>query len=135
MGMDAMFRTLSEMARQAVENDAHVIGMSTKDPGHKTLLPELVKELKGLDEEGIMVVGGGVIPAQDYAPCATFSRAPLIHRNSFKLKRAKNGRFGKSCTRNNNFLYEHGASAIFGPGTVIPVAAQKVIAELDRRHG
>nr|VFJ89681.1 MAG: methylmalonyl-CoA mutase C-terminal domain-containing protein [Candidatus Kentron sp. H]VFJ96345.1 MAG: methylmalonyl-CoA mutase C-terminal domain-containing protein [Candidatus Kentron sp. H]VFK05199.1 MAG: methylmalonyl-CoA mutase C-terminal domain-containing protein [Candidatus Kentron sp. H] len=60
------------MAKQAVENDAHVIGMSTKDPGHATLLPELVKELKGLDREDIMVIVGGVISAQDYAPCATF---------------------------------------------------------------
>nr|VFK16113.1 MAG: methylmalonyl-CoA mutase C-terminal domain-containing protein [Candidatus Kentron sp. LPFa]VFK31842.1 MAG: methylmalonyl-CoA mutase C-terminal domain-containing protein [Candidatus Kentron sp. LPFa] len=107
--------------------------MSTKDPGHKTLLPELVKELKGLDREDIMVMASGVIPAQGYAPCAAFSR-PLIHRNSFKPERAKNAGFGKSCTRNNNFLYEYGASAIFGPGTVVSVAAQKVIAELDRRH-
>nr|VFK42445.1 MAG: methylmalonyl-CoA mutase C-terminal domain-containing protein [Candidatus Kentron sp. SD]VFK48248.1 MAG: methylmalonyl-CoA mutase C-terminal domain-containing protein [Candidatus Kentron sp. SD]VFK80612.1 MAG: methylmalonyl-CoA mutase C-terminal domain-containing protein [Candidatus Kentron sp. SD] len=76
------------------------IGMSTMTAGHKTLLPELVKELKGLDREDIMVVVGGVIPAQDY-----------------------------------DFLYENSASAIFGPGTVIPIAAQKVIAELDRRHG
>nr|VFJ64508.1 MAG: methylmalonyl-CoA mutase C-terminal domain-containing protein [Candidatus Kentron sp. DK] len=44
--MGAMLRTQGEVARQAVENDAHVIGMSTKDPGHKTLLPELVKEFK-----------------------------------------------------------------------------------------
>nr|VFK52175.1 MAG: heterodimeric methylmalonyl-CoA mutase large subunit precursor [Candidatus Kentron sp. TUN] len=95
----ALFQTPGEVARQAVENDAHVIGMSTMTAGHKTLLPELVKELKGLDREDIMVVVGGVIPAQDY-----------------------------------DYLYEHGASAIFGPGTVIPVAAQKVIAELDRRH-
>nr|VFJ64468.1 MAG: methylmalonyl-CoA mutase C-terminal domain-containing protein [Candidatus Kentron sp. DK] len=97
-----LFQTPGEVAKQAVENDAHVIGMSTRDPGHATLLPELVKELKGLDREDIMVVVGGVIPAQDYAPCAIFPREPLIHRNSFKLKQAKNGRFGKSCTQNNN---------------------------------
>nr|VFJ61163.1 MAG: heterodimeric methylmalonyl-CoA mutase large subunit precursor [Candidatus Kentron sp. FW] len=95
----ALFQTPGEVAKQAVENDAHVIGMSTMTAGHKTLLPELVKELKGLDREDIMVVVGGVIPAQDY-----------------------------------DYLYSHGASAIFGPGTVIPVAAQKVIEELDRRH-
>nr|VFK80492.1 MAG: methylmalonyl-CoA mutase C-terminal domain-containing protein [Candidatus Kentron sp. SD] len=118
-----------------MENDAHVIGMSTKDPGHTTLLPELVKELKRLDGEGIMVVVGGVIPAQDYAPCATFSREALIYQDFLRFEAAGNGGFGKSCTRNNNFLYKHGASAIFGPGTVIPVADQKVIAELDRRHG
>nr|VFJ66134.1 MAG: methylmalonyl-CoA mutase [Candidatus Kentron sp. FW] len=58
-----------------------------------------MKELKGLDREDIMVVVGGVIPAQDY-----------------------------------DFLYQNGASAIFGPGMVIPAAAQKVIEELDRRH-
>ena len=108
--------------------------MST-DPGHKTLLPERVKELKGLDREDIMVVVGGVIPAQDYAPCATFSREPVIYQDSLRFEAAGNNGFRKSCTRNNNFLYEHGASAIFGPGTVIPIAAQKVIAELDRRHG
>ena len=50
------------------------IGMSTMTAGHKTLSPELLKELKGLDREDIMVMVG-VIPAQDYAPCATFSRA------------------------------------------------------------
>nr|VFJ68562.1 MAG: methylmalonyl-CoA mutase C-terminal domain-containing protein [Candidatus Kentron sp. DK] len=56
----ALFRTPGEVAKQAVENDGHVIGMSTQDPGHATLLPELVKELKGLDREDIMVVVGGV---------------------------------------------------------------------------
>nr|VFJ67561.1 MAG: hypothetical protein BECKDK2373B_GA0170837_11952 [Candidatus Kentron sp. DK] len=99
---------------------------------HKTLLPELVKEFKGLDREDIMVVG--VIPAQDYAPCATFSREPLIYQDSLRFEAAGNSGFGKSCTRNNNFLYDNGASAIFGPETVIPVVAQKVIAELGRRH-
>nr|VFK20851.1 MAG: methylmalonyl-CoA mutase C-terminal domain-containing protein [Candidatus Kentron sp. LPFa] len=72
MGMGAMFRTPSEMACQSVGNDAHVIGRGAKDPGHKTLLPEFVKELKELDREDIMVVGG-IIPAQDcdyyYSTC------------------------------------------------------------------
>nr|VFK42463.1 MAG: methylmalonyl-CoA mutase C-terminal domain-containing protein [Candidatus Kentron sp. SD]VFK48254.1 MAG: methylmalonyl-CoA mutase C-terminal domain-containing protein [Candidatus Kentron sp. SD] len=72
MGMGAMFRTPGEVARQAVENDAHLNRHEHQRPGHKTLLPELVK---ALDREDIMVVVGGVIPAQDYAPCATFSRA------------------------------------------------------------
>nr|VFJ61072.1 MAG: methylmalonyl-CoA mutase [Candidatus Kentron sp. FW] len=129
----ALFRMPGEVAKQAVENDAHVIGISTKDPGHKTLLPELVKELKGLDREDIMMVVGDIIPAQDYAPCATFFCEPLMHQDFLRLEPAENN--GKSCTRNDyNSFYSHGASAIFGPGTVIPVAAQKAIEELDRRH-
>jgi methylmalonyl-CoA mutase len=94
----ALFQTPEEVARQAVENDVHVVGMSSLAAGHKTLLPQLVQELKNLDREDIMVVIGGVIPAQDY-----------------------------------QFLYDAGASAIFGPGTVVPVAAQKVLEELDQR--
>jgi methylmalonyl-CoA mutase len=66
--------------------------MSSLAAGHKTLLPQLVAELKKRGREDIIVVAGGVIPAQDY-----------------------------------EFLREHGAAAIFGPGTVIPVAAQKVL--------
>ena len=95
----ALFQTPEEVARQAVENDAHVVGMSSLTAGHKTLLPALVEALKDLGREDIMVVAGGVIPAQDY-----------------------------------EYLYKHGAAAVFGPGTVIPVAAQKVIEELNHRH-
>ncbi len=94
----ALFQTPEEVARQAVENDVHVIGMSSLAAGHKTLLPQLIEELKKLNREDIMVVAGGVIPAQDY-----------------------------------QFLYDSGASAIFGPGTVVPVAAQKVLEELNER--
>ena len=94
----ALFQTPEEVARQAVENDVHVVGMSSLAAGHKTLLPQLIAELKKLDREDIMVVIGGVIPAQDY-----------------------------------EYLKANGAAAIFGPGTVIPVAAQKVIAELNER--
>lgn len=93
-----LFQTPEETARQAVENDVHVIGMSSLAAGHKTLLPQLVEELKKLGREDILVVAGGVIPAQDY-----------------------------------EYLKNHGAAAIFGPGTVIPVAAQKVLAEIIRR--
>lgn len=93
-----LFQTPEETARQAVENDVHVIGMSSLAAGHKTLLPQLVEELKKLGREDIMVVVGGVIPPQDYG-----------------------------------FLKDHGASAIFGPGTIIPVAAQKVMQELKHR--
>ena len=94
----ALFQTPGEVARQAVENDVHVVGMSSLAAGHKTLLPQLVEELEKLGREDIMVVIGGVIPAQDY-----------------------------------QYLYESGASAIFGPGTVVPIAAQKVLEELDQR--
>jgi len=95
-----LFQTPEETAMQAVENDVHVIGFSSLAAGHKTLLPQLVDELKKLGREDIVVVIGGVIPAQDY-----------------------------------QFLYEHGASAIFGPGTIIPVSAQKVIKEIYKRLG
>ena len=95
-----LFQTPAEVARQAAENDVHVVGMSSLAAGHKTLLPQLVDELAALGRDDIMVVIGGVIPAQDY-----------------------------------QYLYEHGASAIFGPGTVIPVAAQKVLVELNERLG
>jgi methylmalonyl-CoA mutase len=94
----ALFQTPDEVARQAVENDVHVIGVSSLAAGHKTLVPQLVEELEKLGREDIMVVVGGVIPAQDY-----------------------------------DYLKTHGAAAIFGPGTVIPVAAQKVLEELNER--
>lgn len=93
-----LFQTPEETALQAVENDVHAIGFSSLAAGHKTLLPQLVAELKKLGREDIVVVVGGVIPPQDYA-----------------------------------FLKEHGAAAIFGPGTVIPVAAQQVIREIVKR--
>jgi len=95
-----LFQTPEETALQAVENDVHAIGMSSLAAGHKTLLPQLVAELKNLGREDIVVVIGGVIPVQDY-----------------------------------EYLYEHGASAIFGPGTVIPIAAQKVIRAIYERLG
>ena len=61
-----LFQTADEVAKQAVENDVHVVGMSSLAGGHKTLLPQLVSELKKLGREDIAVVAGGVIPAQDY---------------------------------------------------------------------
>jgi methylmalonyl-CoA mutase len=93
-----LFQTPEEAALQAVENDVHVIGLSSLAGGHKTLLPKLMIELKKLDREDIVVVAGGVIPVTDY-----------------------------------EFLKENGVAAIFGPGTVIPVAAQKVVEEIIRR--
>ncbi len=95
-----LFQTPEETARQAVENDVHIVGMSSLAAGHKTLLPQLVAELKKLGREDIMVICGGVIPAQDY-----------------------------------EYLRENGAVAVFGPGTVIPVAARKLLEELNRRLG
>jgi len=61
-----LFQTPEETAKQAVENDVHIIGMSSLAAGHKTLLPQLIEELKKLGREDIMVTVGGVIPAQDY---------------------------------------------------------------------
>jgi methylmalonyl-CoA mutase len=102
MGFDvdigSLFQTPEEVARQAVENDVHVVGISSLAAGHKTLLPQLVEELRKLGREDIVVIIGGVIPAQDYA-----------------------------------FLREHGAALIFGPGTIIPIAAEKLLGELHRR--
>lgn len=95
-----LFQTPEEAALQAVENDVHVLGMSSLAAGHKTLLPQVVEELKRLGREDIAVVIGGVIPAQDYS-----------------------------------YLIEKGAAAIFESGTVIPIAAQQVIKELNRRLG
>jgi len=95
-----LFQTPEETALQAVENDVHIVGFSSLAGGHKTLLPQLVKELEKLDRPDIMIVVGGVIPSADY-----------------------------------EFLLNNGASAIFGPGTVIPVAAQKVLNELNQRLG
>ncbi|MFP5106324.1 methylmalonyl-CoA mutase [Neobacillus sp. C211] len=93
-----LFQTPEEAAVQAVENDVHVIGISSQAGGHKTLLPKLMTEMKKLDREDIVVVAGGVIPVKDY-----------------------------------EFLKENGVAAIFGPGTVIPVAAQQVLEEINRR--
>ena len=94
--MGPLFQTPAETAKQAVENDVHVIGMSSLAAGHKVLLPQLIAELKKHGREDILVVVGGVIPPQDY-----------------------------------DYLYEHGAAAIFGPGTVIPQAAKTIMEKLS----
>jgi len=62
-----LFQTPEEVARQAVENDVHVVGISTQSGGHKTLVPELIKELERLGANDIVVTVGGIIPARDYA--------------------------------------------------------------------
>ena len=102
MGFDVdigpLFQTPEETAKQAVENDVHIVGVSSLAAGHKTLVPQLIAELKALGRADIMVIVGGVIPAQDY-----------------------------------DFLYEAGAAAIFGPGTVIPDAAAQMLNALNER--
>ncbi|HEX7486664.1 MAG TPA: methylmalonyl-CoA mutase [Vicinamibacterales bacterium] len=90
-----LFQTPKEVARHAVENDVHVLGVSTLAGGHKTLVPEVVRELRALGRGDILVVVGGVIPPQDY-----------------------------------DYLHEAGVSGVFGPGTVIPQAAQKILRAL-----
>ncbi len=87
-----LFQTPGEVARDAVQNDVHVVGVSSLAAGHNTLVPQLMKELKKLGREDIHVVVGGVIPAQDY-----------------------------------DFLYEQGVLGIFGPGTVLTEAAEKIL--------
>lgn len=95
-----LFQTPRETAIQAVENDVHVIGISSLAAGHKTLLPKLMSELKELGRDDIVVIIGGVIPYEDY-----------------------------------EFLKKNGAAEIFGPGTVIPVAAMKVLEKIYEQLG
>ena len=64
--MGPLFQTPAEAARQAVENDVHVLGVSSLAAGHKTLVPQVVEELKRLGRPDIVVIAGGVIPPQDY---------------------------------------------------------------------
>jgi methylmalonyl-CoA mutase len=70
MGFDVdigpLFQTPSEAAKQAVENDVHILGVSSLAAGHKTLIPQVIAELKKYGREDIMVIAGGVIPQQDY---------------------------------------------------------------------
>lgn len=61
-----LFQTPAEAARQAIENDVHVLGVSSLAAGHKTLLPQVITELKQLGREDILVIAGGIIPPQDY---------------------------------------------------------------------
>ncbi len=90
-----LFQTPAEVAMQAAENDVHVVGVSSLAAGHKTLVPQLIEELRKLGRDDIMVIVGGVIPAQDY-----------------------------------QFLYDAGVAGVFGPGTVISVAAQDILEKL-----
>jgi methylmalonyl-CoA mutase len=91
-----LFQTPHEVARFALDSDVHVVGVSSLAAGHKTLVPQLIAELRAMGREDILVVVGGVIPPQDY-----------------------------------DFLYKAGVAGIYGPGTVIPVAAQKIVEMLS----
>ncbi|MDG1189554.1 MAG: methylmalonyl-CoA mutase family protein, partial [Flavobacteriales bacterium] len=64
--MGPLFQTPQEAAKQAIENDVHILGISSLAAGHKTLVPQVIKALKDLGREDILVVAGGVIPQQDY---------------------------------------------------------------------
>jgi len=95
-----LFQTPEETARQAVENDVHIVGVSSLAAGHMTLVPKLRDALEKLGRADILIVVGGVIPPDDYEP-----------------------------------LLKAGASAIFGPGTVIAEAAIELLDVLDTRLG
>ena len=64
--MGPLFQTPAEAAKQAVENDVHILGVSSLAAGHKTLVPQVIQELKNFGRDDIMVIAGGVIPSQDY---------------------------------------------------------------------
>ena len=70
MGFDVdispLFQTPDEVAKQAIENDVHILGVSSLAAGHKTLIPAVIEELKKYEREDIMVIAGGVIPVKDY---------------------------------------------------------------------
>jgi methylmalonyl-CoA mutase len=87
-----LFQTPREVARFAIDSDVHLVGVSSLAAAHKTLVPQLIQELRAMGREDILVVVGGVIPPQDYA-----------------------------------FLYNAGVAGIYGPGTVISLAAQKIL--------
>jgi len=95
-----LFQTPEESARQAVENDVHIVAVSSLAAGHLTLVPQLREALSDLGRADILIVVGGVVPPQDY-----------------------------------DDLFAAGASAVFGPGTVITEAAQQLLAELSDRLG
>ncbi|MCA9578181.1 MAG: cobalamin-dependent protein, partial [Myxococcales bacterium] len=86
-----LFQTPAETARQAVENDVHVVGASSLAAGHLTLVPELKRELAALGREDIMVVVGGVIPPQDYdelyaaGAAAIFGPGTVISKAALEL--------------------------------------------------
>ena len=93
-----LFQTPFEVAKQAVENDVHILGVSSLAGGHKTLIPNVIKELKKLNRKDILVIAGGVIPKQDHI-----------------------------------YLKNNGVHDVFGPSTVIPIAAIKLLNNLLKK--
>lgn len=87
-----LFQTPAEAAKQAVESDVHILGVSSLAGGHKTLVPGLIEQLRKLGREDMVIIVGGVIPKKDH-----------------------------------EFLYKAGVDEVFGPGTVIPHAAEKIL--------
>lgn len=91
--MGPLFQTPAEATRQAVENDVHVIGISSLAAGHKTLIPQVFAELKKLGREDIIVIAGGVIPAQDYdflyqtGVAAIFGPGSSVARSAYEIAR------------------------------------------------
>ncbi len=89
--MGPLFQTPEEAAKQAVENDVHIVGVSSLAAGHLTLVPQIIAELKKLGREDIIVVVGGVIPAQDYeelyqdGAAAIFGPGTPIAKSSIKM--------------------------------------------------
>ena len=89
--MGPLFQTPAESAKQAVENDVHIVGVSSLAAGHKTLVPQIIEELKKLGREDIMVVVGGVIPPQDYeylyqaGAAAIFGPGAIISESATKM--------------------------------------------------
>lgn len=87
-----LFQTPKEAVKQAIENDVHILGISSLAASHKTLIPQVINELKSYGREDILVIVGGVIPTQDY-----------------------------------KFLFDIGASGVYGPGTNISKAAVEIL--------
>jgi methylmalonyl-CoA mutase len=89
--MGSLFQTPEEVAKQAIENDVHFVGASSLAAGHKTLIPQLIEELKKLGRSDIMVFAGGVIPAQDYdylyerKVAAIFGPGTVISESAIKI--------------------------------------------------
>jgi methylmalonyl-CoA mutase len=94
-----LFQTPEEAAREAIENDVHIVGVSSQAAAHKTLVPALVAALRDAGGDDILVVCGGVIPPQDY-----------------------------------DWLLAAGVSAVYGPGTNIPLAASEILALIRKKR-
>jgi methylmalonyl-CoA mutase len=87
-----LFQSPQEAAKQAAENDVHILGISSLAAGHKTLVPKTIEALKQIGRDDIIVIVGGVVPTQDY-----------------------------------EFLFQNGVAAVFGPGTIVSVAAIELL--------